>query len=451
MPAGEAYQGWTRRDLLRRSVQAGVGLMVGGTLLESLVGCGPASTTTTTSSTAPVTLTYPSWMFSEPDTGRYYKQLAAAFHKQHPNITVDLINLSAGSYVEKIFTEISGGEVPDILPLFTTQMPQYMHLGLLEPLDHWLDTAPFKNQLLPLQRFAQKDGKNYGVVLTASPQGLVYNAQLLDRAGVGVPTTLDELYAAGEAIWKKTGVYGFGVHVDPTAMLLAYVSCMQWVLGFGSNFSQPDGTITCNAPKTIEAFDAMMRFVKAPFVPKGLGYYQLRTMLAQGKVAMLIDGPWDLGQVKTENPALYPHIGMAASPTPTHAAITGGAFYTMLRKDTHKDDVWEFIALATSEPWQQRWMDVEVQVPGINLTPSAAFLAANPGYKAVPEIAAKYAAGFGYFPPGYELVATAFQTRVINHVAPMWAGAQTPRQAMDAAQADLEQWAKSLSPSERTI
>jgi multiple sugar transport system substrate-binding protein len=440
-----------RRTFLRQAATASMGVAAAGGISVMRPGSSTASSRLTAQAGGSPTLTlgFPSWMFGEPSTGRYYKELAAAYSVVHPNQKIDLITLPAGQYVEKIFTEISGGQVPDILPLFTTQMPQYIHLGLLEPLDPWLDKAPFTKKILPLQKFAQKDHKNYGVVLTASPQGLLYNHELLQKAEVGVPTTLDELYNAADKVFKKTGVFGYGIHVDPSTMLLAYVSCMQWVLGHGSDFSKSDGTITCNAPKTVEAFNQMMRFVNASFSPKGLGWYQLRTMFAEGKLAMLLDGPWDLGQVKTVNPGLYPHISMAPAPTPTHAAITGGAFYTILKKEANKQAVWDFIAFASSDEWQRRWMELLVQVPGLNVQPDPIFLKTNPGFRYVTEIAAKYATGFGYLPPGYELVATAFQTKVIDHVADIWSGGKPPRAALDDCQRELEAWAKTVPAKDR--
>ena len=432
----------TRRGLLRRGAAAGLGLAA---LRQAPTFLDPMEA----SAAAQITLQYPSWMFSEPSTGKYFRDLSAAYNQAHPSARVDLVQLPAGQYVEKIFTEIQSGQVPDILPLFTTQMPQYMHLDLLEPLDPWLDKAPFKNKLVLLQKFAQKEGKNYGIPLTASPQGLLYNQLLLEKAKVDIPKTLDDLYSAADKIYKATGVFGFGVHTDTSTMLLAYVSCMQWVLGNGGDFSRKDGAITCNAPKTVEGFQQMMRFVNAPFTPKGLGWYQLRTMFAEGKLAMLFDGPWDLGQVKSVNPKLYPHIGMVPCPTPTHAAITGGAFYTILKKEANKQAVWDYIALATSDEWQQRWIEVQVQVPGTTLAPTPAFLRTNPGYRFVTEMAAKFATGFGYLPPGYERVATTLQTKVIDHVGDIWSGAKPPKAAMDDAQKELEAWSKTLPPGDR--
>ena len=51
------------------------------------------------------------------------------------------------------------------------------------------------------------------------------------------------------------------------------------------------------------------------------------------------------------------------------AAITGGAFYTILRKEPNKQAVWDYLAFATSDEWQRRWIEVEVQVPGIAIEP----------------------------------------------------------------------------------
>jgi len=431
----------SRRTLLRRTAAAGLGLAA---LRGASALLDPAA-----ASAAALTLSYPSWMFSEPSTGKYFRDMSAAYTAAHPDTNIDLIQLPAGQYVEKIFTEVQGGQVPDILPLFTTQMPQYMQLDLLEPLDPYLDKSTFKSKLLPLQRFAQKGGKNYGIVLTASPQGLLINHLLLEKAGVQIPTNLDELYTAADKIYKATGVFGYGVHTDTSAMLLSYVSCMQWILGNGSDFTKADGTITCNAKATVEGFQQMMRFVNAPFAPKGQGWYQLREMFAEGKLAMLWDGPWDLGQVKTVNPNLYPYIDMAPCPTKTHAAITGGAFYAILRKEQNKQAVWDYLAFATSDEWQRRWIEVEVQVPGIAIEPAAAFIRTNPGYRYVTEIAAKYATGFGYLPPGYVNVATALQTKVIAHVGDIWSGTKSPQVGMDECQRELEAWAKTLAPGSR--
>lgn len=72
-----------------------------------------------------------------------------------------------------------------------------------------------------------------------------------------------------------------------------------------------------------------MKMIDSGAVPVGMATLDARNLFKDGKAAFMIDGPWVMTLVKTENPDLYPSIGYAAPPTPTHAAVTGGAFFTI--------------------------------------------------------------------------------------------------------------------------
>ena len=224
---------------------------------------------------------------------------------------------------------MAGGGAPDLAPVFTNMMPKLMRLGLLEPLDSYLETVEWKDNLLASQRVAQYQGKTYGVVLTASPNGLIYNKQLLDKAGVAVPTTPEEMLEAARKVKQVTGEYGYGFATRTADVLEAYIPLMQWAIGFGGDFAK-EGVPTANDPKTIEGLTFLKKFFDEGLTPKGLDGPMLRKMFVEGKIAMLIDGPWAITYVKEVAPELYEHVGFAAPPTPTHAAITGGAFYTIL-------------------------------------------------------------------------------------------------------------------------
>lgn len=96
-----------------------------------------------------------------------------------------------------------------------------------EPLDDFLADAEWFANELPILQVAQRDGQTYGVVLTASPQGLLYNQQLLDAAGVDVPTTVEEFYDAVLAVKEKTGEWGYIFSMDTAEEQNAYISTMQ--------------------------------------------------------------------------------------------------------------------------------------------------------------------------------------------------------------------------------
>lgn len=420
--------------MLKAGGALGLGLGLGGLRLGSVAAQDE------------VTLDYPSWMLGEAGVGDYWKDSVAEFQKQNPGVTLNTTLIPSNEYEDKTFTQIAAGTSPDIYPVFTNMVPRLMAEDLLEPLDSYLAEAAWMKNELPALKVAQRDGQTYGVVLTASPQGLLYNQKLLDAAGVEVPTTVDEFFAACQAVKEKTGEWGYAMPMDTSEEQQAYISTMQWVLGFGSDWASEDSTPTANAPKTVEAMEAQMKFVDSGLVPLGMNSLDTRNLFKDGKAAFMIDGPWVMTLVKSENADLYPSIGYAAPPTPTHAAITGGAFFTIPRASQHKDIAWKYIDMINQEDWQRRWLQDLVQIPGQSVPASEEFLKENPWVANMIEIAAKYQAGFGYSPPSPTLAINAneFRKIVVAEVAQIWNGSKPVAEALDELQQQLIDWESSM-------
>jgi ABC-type glycerol-3-phosphate transport system substrate-binding protein len=419
----------TRRSVLKAGGALGLGLGLAGRGLVS----GAAQD---------ATLTYPSWMLGEAGVGDYWMASIEEFQAQNPGVTLETTLIPSAEYEDKTFTQIASGTSPDIYPVFTNMVPRLMAEDLLEPLDPWLADAPWLANELPALQVAQRDGQTYGVVLTASPQGLLYNQELLDAAGVEVPTTVDEFFAAAQAVKEETGEWGYAFSMDTAEEQNAYIATMHWVLGFGSDWAAADATPTANAPKTIEAIEWQMKFIESGAVPVGMPTLDTRNLFKDGKVAFMIDGPWVMTLVKTENPDLYPSIGYAAPPTPTHAAITGGAFFTIPRAAAHKDIAWNYINMINQEEWQRRWLEDLVQIPGQSVPASEEFLAENPWVANMIEIAAKYQAGFGYSPPAPILAVNAneFRKMVVAEIAQIWNGSKPVEEGLNTLQQTLVDW-----------
>lgn len=418
-----------RRSLLQAGGALGLGLGLGNRI-------GPAAA-------QDATLNYPSWMLGEAGVGEYWMDSVAQFEEAHPGVTLETTLIPSAEYEDKTFTQIAGGTSPDIYPVFTNMMPRLMAEDLLEPLDDYLAGVDWLENELPALSVGQRDGQTFGVVLTASPQGLLYNQELLDAAGVeAVPTTPEEFFAAAQAVHEETGEWGYAFSMDTAEEQNAYIATMHWVLGFGSDWAAPDSTPTANAPETIEAIEWQMRFIESGIVPVGMPTLDTRNLFKDGKVAFMIDGPWVMTLVKTENPELYPAIGYEAPPTPTHAAITGGAFFTIPRASANKELAWEYINMINQEEWQRRWLQDLVQIPGQSVPATEEYLAENPWVGNMIEIAAKYQAGFGYSPPSPELAVNAneFRKLVVAGIAPIWNGSMSVEDGLNALQQTLVDW-----------
>lgn len=394
-------------------------------------------------SASKVTIRFPCWMFTEPGVKDVLYRGIKEFEQENPNITVETTAIPPGEYEDKLLTEIAAGVVPDVFPVFTNMIPKLVSLNILEPIDRYLDASDFKSQLVALQRAAIKNGKTYGVVLTGSPQGLLSNKLLMKKAGItSIPTTPEELFEAAKQVREKTGEFGFAFTTSASEPLFMYIYAMQWVLGFGSDFSSPEGVPTANAPKTIEGIKWLKKFYDADLVPKGIDTITMRRMFWEGKIAFMIDGPWTMTHVKTNNPSLYPYIDFTAPPTPTHAAVTGGAFFTIPRQSKHKDEAWKLIAFFNRPKWQRAWLEELVQMPAQKIEASPDFLKQNPWVKTMVEVAAKHGAGFGYAPPGLEVYANEFRKIVADELVQIWAGNKSVEKAMDDCQKELERWLK---------
>lgn len=415
----------SRRALLR---SAAMGL---GT--AALAACGDKDAKT---------LNYQTWMMSEAGVNDYWNASIDAFKKANAGVQVNLTNTPPNAYNDKITTEIGAGEIPDLLPVFTNQIYRLLAADMLEPLDDRLAKTSWAGRELPVAKAAKKDGKTYGVVLTASPQGLIYNKKLLDQAGVDVPATPDAFMAACQAVKQKTGAWGYALPMASADVQNVYIATMQWVLGCGSDWTKPDGTPTADAAGTIEGITWMRRLIQSGAVPTGMTVVNTRNLFSDGKVAFMIDGPWLMTQVRTHNADLYPSIGFAEPPTPTHAAVTGGAFWVLMRKSKKQDLAWKYIDMVNQEDWQRRWMEATEQLPGQSLAPSEGQLKRSPWMPDMIRIGARYLTGFGYAPPSPAVAqhAGAFQKLIVDNVLPLLSSSDPIEAGLKKTQAAVLRW-----------
>lgn len=423
---------WTRREFLKISGASAAALLFSTSLRRAWA-------------LQQTIFKYPSWMWEEGNVGLWHKARLAEFEAANPTFKVEATQIAAAEFEAKMVTQLAAGDAPDLMPAFTNMLPPLIAANQLDPLDEMLKTASYKDALLPSISVSQVDGKTYGIPLTMSPQSLLYNMELMEKAGVDkVPTTPEELFEAATKIKETTGEWGYAMPTKTSDVLLSYIVTMQWVIGFGSNWSQPDKTITANAPANKEALTWIQKFLDAELSPLGLDAPTVRNLFAEGKVGFLIDGPWVMTLVKGKDEALYKKVGYEISPTPTHAAITGGAFYVVPKGAAHKEAAYAYLEIINRPENQRAWLEDLVQIPGTSVQPSEQFLAENPWVAKMVEVAAKYPAGLGYAPPGYQVQAAQFRQIVIDHVAQIWAGSKSVNDALDECQIALEEWAKTL-------
>ncbi|MEG1633506.1 MAG: sugar ABC transporter substrate-binding protein [Oscillospiraceae bacterium] len=154
----------------------------------------------------------------------------------------------------------SGGQYIDVFmcrPLQEVQ--QFIQNGYLAPMtdvmaDEAFDAADFITAAKDSYLYAgSDDGIYYGVPLVTERQVLYYRTDLLEKAGVAVPTNLEELTAAAEALNDPANnVVGF---VGRGLANAAVTQFSTYLYSFGGDFIDfTTNTATINTPEAIEAF-----------------------------------------------------------------------------------------------------------------------------------------------------------------------------------------------------
>lgn len=152
-----------------------------------------------------------------------------AFEAKYPNIKVEAEYESFTGHEEKIALALKSGSAADVLQLNMDWVFNYSPDGSL-----FVDMNSLSN-IIDLDAYDQSDKDFFttnGVLqaLPASNSGrvLFWNTTRLDEVGVKIPTTLDELYAAGEAFAAyEDGTYYPLImnELDRMTFMVYYLQC----------------------------------------------------------------------------------------------------------------------------------------------------------------------------------------------------------------------------------
>ncbi|BCL26782.1 ABC transporter substrate-binding protein [Streptomyces aurantiacus] len=124
--------------------------------------------------------------YGEAGTQEAIKRYAKAYDKAR--VTTQWI--TGNNFESKLFSSLLTDNAPDVFE-FHPQL-QLIKSGQVAPLDDIL--GPVKDDFNPADITSHTvDGKVYGVRMIDDPQFFFYRKSILEKAGVGVPQTLDEL------------------------------------------------------------------------------------------------------------------------------------------------------------------------------------------------------------------------------------------------------------------
>ncbi len=329
-------------------------------------------------------------------------ELLRDFERENPGIRIEAQYVPTGDALgQKLVASIQSGTAPDVSWIHSDFLPMLVTAGAVYRVEDFLvgpDSAwrsALDDIFPPLLAGCRIHDTLYSLPMEATSLALLYNKDAFRAAGLDPerpPRNWGELLDDARVLTVdrnrdgKTDQYGFFVPVFPASGDLNIWMTLQWLpflwQAGGNEFSADRQSVTFNSEAGVEALalwkdlydrEDFSRFALA----HDLGF-------ATGKVAMVLDGPWNLPRYRTMH-----EIQWAVAPLPAgpHGVATylDGEQLAIFRQSKNPDAAWTFVQWILRPDVQAKFSMQSGYLPvrraTLNLPEYKTFLSGDPAFK----------------------------------------------------------------------
>ncbi|MFJ4174605.1 ABC transporter substrate-binding protein [Microbacterium sp. NPDC089696] len=193
MTAGTTSPGISRRTFLGAVLGTGVAIPL-------LAGCGPLMPMSSTRGSISVH----TQLSGAVSGAQVFSDVVAAYSRAHDRPVALLKN---GSDLPIVFetSSLAGKEADIAMVNLQGRTLSWTRLGATIPVEKLLDEWGLRDKIIPeaLEEWTDEDGHLRAFPFTRTNWPVSFNTGLLEEAGVGIPTTSDELIAVADALRSK--------------------------------------------------------------------------------------------------------------------------------------------------------------------------------------------------------------------------------------------------------
>ena len=255
------------------------------------------------------------WDTSDPQNeGPAFKELITKFNQTYPKVKINYQSVPFGETQNKFKTAAQArAGAPDILRAEVAWVPEFASLGYLYSLDG-SELLADASDYFPTPMSSNKfNGKTYGVPQVTDSLALLYNKKIFTDAGItAAPTTWAEVKSAAQTIKSKTGKNGLFINAGGYFLL-------PFIYGEGGDLVDPAAKkIVVNSAQNVTGVATARDLVSSGAAvkpPANDSYVTMMTLFKEQKVAMIINGPWEVNNVRNA-PTFggIENLGIAAVP-----------------------------------------------------------------------------------------------------------------------------------------
>ncbi|MFJ7134346.1 ABC transporter substrate-binding protein [Streptomyces fungicidicus] len=237
-------------------------------------------------------------------------------------VTIEQQSVPAAQVMTKALRMASSKSLPDIVQFDASEMPTFADAGGLVD----LRTLGLTTEDVPegIVGFGSYKGTYYGAARSVNTLALFYNKDVLDEAGVQVPTTWDELRETAKKLTQGKR-YGLALSAGGAEDGVFQFTPFMW--------SNGGDETDLDSPQVVGALDYWKALLQDGSLSKSTVNWtqaDVNDQFMAGNAAMMINGPW---QVETLNTKKSLHWEIAQIPVPETGAESvgplGGAVLTV--------------------------------------------------------------------------------------------------------------------------
>nr|WP_308800831.1 sugar ABC transporter substrate-binding protein [Streptomyces polyasparticus] len=237
-------------------------------------------------------------------------------------IQIEQQSVPAAQLKTKALRMASSKSLPDVLQLDASEVPQFAEAGGLTPLRE--AGVSDENVSRSTIDFGSYKGEWYGAARSVNTLALFYNKDILDQAGIEVPTTWDEMREAAKALTEGKR-YGIALSAGGAEDGVFQFTPFMW-----SNGGDETDLGSKNVAEALDYWKSLLSDGSLSKSTVNWTQADVNDQFMAGNAAMMINGPWQLETLNTDKDL---HYGIATIPVPKagedSVAPMGGAVLTV--------------------------------------------------------------------------------------------------------------------------
>ena len=278
------------------------------------------------------------WTLQMNDFAPYINGVIKEFETENPNIKIKWVDVPFSEGEKRTLASVLSDNPPDLVNLNPDFSSTLAHKGALQEIPAE-KTSQFNQEIL---NSLKTNGKIYSIPWYATSAITIYNKKLLNKAGIPVPKTYDEIEKFALQVRKNTGAYIFLPNITENDTMLKILN----------KYGCANST-DINSTKSVEVFDKFRTMYAKNLMPKESVTMTLQEALEKymsENILLIGAGANFLNMIKENAPSTYANTDIA----PQITGELGQNDFSLMNfviptRAKHKDEALKFALFLTND------------------------------------------------------------------------------------------------------